>query len=56
MNYEIPIPHCYLFITEGMSNRKERFYKYVKGYLKQSYPDLELVDIKGMTAICKRRG
>jgi hypothetical protein len=54
--FEINIPDAYLWMTEGSKNRKQQFIKYVTRYIKKSYPELELVEIRGMRAICKKRG
>ncbi|WP_170292787.1 hypothetical protein [Metabacillus idriensis] len=53
--YEVPIPYCYLWMTEGVMNRVEVFKGYVIGYLKSSEPDMELIRIEGMKAICKKK-
>lgn len=53
--HEIHIPFPYLWLTAGMENRDQRFRQYVRGYLNKSYPDMELVKIEGMTAICRKR-
>lgn len=55
---KVLIPDCYLWLTAGEENRNERkelFQRYVECYLAKSYPEYELKDIKGMTAICERR-
>ncbi|MEH7236780.1 hypothetical protein [Bacillus sp. JJ1562] len=52
---EVTIPQCYVLMTEGMSERGLKFKAYVQGYIKASYPELELVKIDGMKAICKRK-
>lgn len=54
--YEIPIPHDYIWITQGYKNRGELFKGYVKAYLQRSYPEMEFIKIEGMKAICKKRG
>ncbi len=54
MIYKIPIPQFYIWLTQGYSKRGQMFRSYVKGYLAKSYPDLKLVKIKGMIAICER--
>ena len=51
--HEISIPECYLWMTEGADNRKQLFTRYVGGYIEKNYPDLKLISIKGMTAICE---
>lgn len=55
MKYKIPIPDCYIWMTEGYENRGRLFKKYVHYYIKKSYPEIELVKIQGMTAICERK-
>lgn len=51
----VTIPDMYVWMTEGASNRGMFFKSYVEGYLAKSYPELQLVKIEGMTAICERR-
>nr|WP_309101694.1 hypothetical protein [Fredinandcohnia onubensis] len=51
----IPIPHCYLKMTEGLNERGKLFKGYVQGYINKSYPELEINKIEGMEAICKRK-
>jgi hypothetical protein len=53
---KIDIPPAYLHITEGTRDRGKLFKKYVSGYIARSYPELRLVRIEGMKAICERRG
>lgn len=55
MQYEVAIPHCYVWMTAGSNNRKALFIKYVEGYISSSFPDLRLVRIQGMKAICERK-
>ncbi len=54
MEYKIPIPNCYLGLTAGYPNRSKLFKKYVEGYLAKSFPEMRLIRISGMTAICER--
>jgi len=53
---KVAIPFCYKWMTEGASNRAELFRAYVEGYLRASEPNLYLVRISGMTALCKQKG
>ncbi len=55
MKHYIPIPYCYVWMVKPYDNRKTMFKRYVQGYLKKSYPEMTLVKIEGMTAICERR-
>ncbi|WP_035346719.1 DUF6906 family protein [Halalkalibacter hemicellulosilyticus] len=55
MEHKIPIPHDYKWMTEGYENRAALFKKYVLGYLAKSHPELTLIRIEGMTAICERK-
>ncbi|PRS09021.1 hypothetical protein C6X95_18500 [Bacillus pumilus] len=50
----VPIPFCYVWMTEGAPNRSELFRNYVEGYIKRTEPNLQLVRIDGMTALCER--
>ncbi|WBL16416.1 hypothetical protein [Sutcliffiella sp. NC1] len=50
---KVSIPSCYLWLTEGNTNRPELFKRYVNGYVNRYYPDYELVKISGMQAIIK---
>ena len=54
---EIPvsIPDCYVWLTEGARNRPSLFKRYVIGYLKITHPELELVRIEGMKAVCRKK-
>ncbi|WP_078430459.1 DUF6906 family protein [Alkalihalobacterium alkalinitrilicum] len=54
MIYKIPIPQCYIWMSEGYSNRGILFKRYVEGYIAKSFPDMRLIRISGMTAICER--
>jgi len=55
---EIPIsiPYCYVWMTEGCHDRSRLFKKYVSKWIKRSHPELHMKHIKGMKAICERRG
>ena len=56
--YEIHIPHCYVWMTKDIPNRVDRvaqFNRYVKGYLAKVHPDMQLVKISKMIAICEKR-
>lgn len=55
MQHEFPIPHCYLWMTEGYERRGELFKGYVKAYIETTYPEFLLIKIEGMKAICQRR-
>ena len=55
MRYQIPIPVVYVSLTKGSKDRGRLFKKYVLGYLKRTYPEMRLIKIEGMTAICERR-
>jgi hypothetical protein len=52
---EVEIPHIYLELTKGYSTRGTMFKKYVMSYIKRNYPELTLVKIEGMKAICERK-
>ncbi|WP_096201919.1 hypothetical protein [Bacillus sp. FJAT-45350] len=52
--YEITIPYCYVWMTEGYENRGQLFKGYVEGYVSRVAPGYRLVKIKGMKAICAR--
>ncbi|MGG3571081.1 hypothetical protein ABES80_01075 [Bacillus gobiensis] len=51
----VPIPYCYVWLTEGYHDRKKLFRAYIQGYLNNNEPGLQLVRIEGMTAICKKK-
>ncbi|MGR6115744.1 hypothetical protein ACTHHL_04020 [Aeribacillus composti] len=51
----VGIPDCYVWLTEGARNRPSIFKRYVKGYLSKVHPELELVRIEGMKAICRKK-
>ncbi|WP_255301528.1 hypothetical protein [Bacillus sp. AFS040349] len=54
---EVTIPHCYLWMTEYIRDRDKRaelFNEYVKGYVQLHDPDLKLIRIEKMKAICER--
>ncbi|MGG3642006.1 hypothetical protein ABES38_11610 [Bacillus gobiensis] len=51
----VPIPYCYVWLTEGYHDRKNLFRQYVQGYIKKNEPDLLFVRIEGLTAICKKK-
>ncbi|GIN67644.1 hypothetical protein J41TS2_30650 [Bacillus sonorensis] len=53
---KVTIPFCYKWLTEGAPNRAKLFRTYVEGYLRTSEPNLYLVRISGMTALCNRKG
>jgi len=55
MMYRIPIPVVYVDLTKGSKDRGRLFKKYVHNYLKRTYPEMRLIKIEGMTAICERR-
>lgn len=52
---ELTIPEHYVWMTEGYKNRTKLFKQYVDGYIRNSYPNLTLVRIEKMKAICERR-
>lgn len=52
---KVTIPDIYVWMTEGASNRGALFKSYVECYIAKSRPDLRLVKIEGMTAICEGR-
>lgn len=56
MLFKVTIPHCYVWMTAGANNRGVLFKKYVEDYLKKTDPDLKLIKIEGMIAICERSG
>lgn len=49
------IPDCYLWMTEGYHSRSKLFKQYVEGYIRNYNPQLKLIKIDGMKAICERR-
>lgn len=51
----VPIPYCYVWLTKGYHDRKKLFRQYVQGYIKKNEPDLQLVRIEGMEAICTKK-
>jgi len=55
MQYEVTIPHFYVWMTEGYQNRGDMFKGYVKGYIAKTYPGYDLIKIQEMTAIIERR-
>jgi hypothetical protein len=55
---KIDIPPVYMHITKDIQDRERRgnlFKRYVIGYLAVSYPELRLIKIEGMKAICEKR-
>jgi hypothetical protein len=52
---KIDIPPAYLHITAGYKNRGKLFKRYVDGYIERSYPELRLIRIEGMKALCERK-
>jgi hypothetical protein len=52
---EFPIPHDYLWMTEGYENRGSLFKGYVEAYIEKTYPEYQFIKIEGMKAICQRR-
>lgn len=55
MRYKMQIPVVYVSLTKGSKDRARLFKKYVLGYLKRTYPEMKLVKIDGMYAVCERR-
>lgn len=55
MRYKIQIPVVYVNLTKGSKDRVRLFKKYVLGYLKKTYPEMELIKIEGMYAVCESR-
>lgn len=55
MQYEVAIPECYVWMTKDSKDRAKLFKRYVIGYLAKTHPDLRLVKIKGLVAICERK-
>ncbi len=55
MIYKISIPSCYVWMTKGSSMRADLFKRYVIGYLAKAYPEMDLVRISGMTALCIKK-
>lgn len=56
---EISIPFIYIGLTAGCKTREDRvdlFNRYVQGYIERSYPELNFIEIKGMKAICEKKG
>lgn len=51
----VPIPYCYVWLTEGYTRRGELFKGYVEGYLATNFPEFKLIKIEGMKAICERK-
>ncbi|MGG3803131.1 hypothetical protein [Metabacillus fastidiosus] len=48
----VPIPHCYVWLTEGYHDCPKLFKEYVEGYVQSI--GYQLIEIKGMDAICKK--
>lgn len=55
MIHEVIIPSCYVWMTKGSARRADLFKQYVIGYLAKVYPDMELVRISGMIALCVKK-
>ena len=55
MIYLVNIPSCYVWMTQDSADRAALFRRYVIGYLAVAHPDLQLVRISGMKAICARK-
>ncbi|WP_157911711.1 hypothetical protein [Alteribacter populi] len=53
---KIILPHHYVWMTDGANDRPRLFRKYIERYLAKSNPELKLIKIEGMTAICEKRG
>ncbi|MED4455935.1 hypothetical protein [Metabacillus fastidiosus] len=49
----VPIPHSYVWLTEGYHDRPKLFKQYVAGYVQSI--GYQLIEINGMNAICERR-
>lgn len=52
-NIQVPIPQCYVWMTEGLPNRGQLFKRYVQCYVALYHPGYELDKISGMQAILK---
>jgi hypothetical protein len=52
---EVPIPHHYVWMTEGYEQRGMMFKRYVEDYIKNNFPDLEFIRIVGMNAKCTKK-
>jgi hypothetical protein len=50
METRIPIPFCYKWMASG---NKKLFTQYVKGYLKNNFPECRPLRIEGDYAICE---
>lgn len=55
IQYPIAIPNDYVWMSKANKDRGQLFRHYVRGYLKRYHPELTLVNIQGMIAICERR-
>lgn len=55
MIHEVLIPECYVWMTAGSTNRAALFKRYVTGFLTRNHSGMELVKIKGMTAVCVKK-
>lgn len=49
-------PYCYVSLakTAAPHMRKDVLVNYVKAFIRKNEPQIELVDIKGTYALCKR--
>lgn len=52
---EVDILLEHYFLAKDAPNKKEYFTSLVQGYISLYFPELELVAIKGMKAICKKK-
>ncbi|SFM44376.1 hypothetical protein SAMN04488054_15121 [Salibacterium qingdaonense] len=55
MQYRIPIPGSYVGLTKDCEDRGRLFKQYVQGYINKTYPEMKLLKIEGMTAICEKK-
>ncbi|TES56165.1 hypothetical protein E2L07_05620 [Halalkalibacterium halodurans] len=56
--YHVEIPKLYLWMVDEVEDRSKKellFKRYVKGYLAKSHPEMQLVRISQMTAVCTKR-
>ncbi|MED4172347.1 hypothetical protein P4631_07780 [Halalkalibacterium halodurans] len=56
--YRVAIPDIYLWMVEDIQDRHKKgrtFKRYVSSYLAIAHPDMKLIKIDGMKAVCKKK-
>ncbi len=53
----VPYPYCYVSLAKTVASdmRKDTLLMYVSTYFRKYEPDLTLVTIKGLKAICRKK-